>query len=404
MLSSFFRDVVSHASSKTLSGILALTRMIPACALSSVAPCSERARRKLRALVGKLANFAARVPLVEMVDGAGHDAEAPRRVDERIARRTFSVWRAARPCPIEDDRLSIVCRRSSFSFSMSCARSRSPRSPALAGRPVQSCCVYRLQILLPADATGWTRNSPSGQVPTIAIRPERAELIEIEKNRSGRKKSITFVASWAWASRRPTCKGVLVSCALYTPSDAPCLARAHFITYAGLAPQIRELEHTSRAGAHIVFRHSPPSILWLALVSLNGSTPTSSLADQCRLIASIHSKVLLEACDYYVAKKRKTNIRVHPDRRRQRHRRKARELSKIARRLSPRSISFRTTPSEGLEWSRPSRARRKDSVDPARARRDRNCCAARKATTSAAACGQLRLQTKLAEGKVRLSV
>src|SRR5881296_3151705 len=75
----------------------------------------------------------------------------------------------------------------------------------------------------------------------------------------------------------------------------------------------------------------------------------------------------------------------------------ARELAKIARRLSAKINLIPYNTVEGLEWSRPSRARqetfqsilRKHSV-VATLRRE-------KGHDIAAACGQLRLQTKQAE-------
>ena len=91
-------------------------------------------------------------------------------------------------------------------------------------------------------------------------------------------------------------------------------------------------------------------------------------------------KVLLEACDYYVAKTRRMTFEYiliagvnDTDE-------QACELAKIARRLSAKInlISYNTV--EGLEWSRPSHARRENF--------NRSC-------DIAAACGHLRLQTKL---------
>src|SRR5206468_7394335 len=115
-------------------------------------------------------------------------------------------------------------------------------------------------------------------------------------------------------------------------------------------------------------------------------------------------KVLLEACDYYVAKKGRLTFEYiliaginDTDE-------QAGELAKIARRLSAKINLIPYNTVEGLEWSRPPRARqekfqsilREDGV-VATLRRE-------KGHDIAAACGQLRLQTKRAERGVRVSV
>ena len=115
-------------------------------------------------------------------------------------------------------------------------------------------------------------------------------------------------------------------------------------------------------------------------------------------------KVLLETCHYYVAEKGRIVFEYiliagvnDTDE-------QVRELAKIARRLSAKINLIPYNTVEGLEWSRPSRARqerfqsilRKHGV-VATSRRE-------KGHDIAAACGQLRLQTRQAERAARLSV
>jgi len=115
-------------------------------------------------------------------------------------------------------------------------------------------------------------------------------------------------------------------------------------------------------------------------------------------------KVLLEACDYYVAKKRRmmfeyiliAGINDSDE--------QASELAKIARRLSAKINLIPYNTVEGLEWSRPSRARQEQFQSILRQHGVVATLRREKGHDIAAACGQLRLQTKRAERAVRLSV
>ena len=105
-------------------------------------------------------------------------------------------------------------------------------------------------------------------------------------------------------------------------------------------------------------------------------------------------KVLLEACDYYVAKKRRMTFEYiliagvnDTDE-------QARELAKIARRLSAKINLIPYNTVEGLEWSRPSRARQERFQSILRKHRVIATSRREKGHDIAAACGQLRLQTK----------
>ncbi len=105
-------------------------------------------------------------------------------------------------------------------------------------------------------------------------------------------------------------------------------------------------------------------------------------------------KVLLEACDYYVGKKRRMMFEYiliagvnDTDE-------QARELAKIARRLSAKINLIPYNTVEGLEWSRPSRARQERFQSILREHGVVATLRREKGHDIAAACGQLRLQTK----------
>ena len=106
-------------------------------------------------------------------------------------------------------------------------------------------------------------------------------------------------------------------------------------------------------------------------------------------------KVLLEACDYCVAKKRRMTFEYiliagvnDTDE-------QACELAKIARRLSAKINLIPYNTVEGLEWSRPSRARQERFQSILRKHGVIATSRREKGHDIAASCGQLRLQTKL---------
>jgi 23S rRNA (adenine2503-C2)-methyltransferase len=82
----------------------------------------------------------------------------------------------------------------------------------------------------------------------------------------------------------------------------------------------------------------------------------------------------------------------------------ASELAKIARRLSAKINLIPYNTVEGLEWSRPSRARQEQFQSILRQLGVVATLRREKGHDIAAACGQLRLQTKRADRVVRLSV
>ncbi len=161
-------------------------------------------------------------------------------------------------------------------------------------------------------------------------------------------------------------------------------ARHITISTSGLAPQIRKLA-------------LEPTQFRLA-ISLHGAT------DEVRnRIMPVNRKynlaTLLEACDYYVAQKKRLLfeyilISGVNDSDEQAH-----GLAKHARRLSAKVNLIPYNTVEGLEWSRPSRNRQETFL---RILREHGAVATlrrEKGHDIAAACGQLRLQTARAEGE-----
>jgi 23S rRNA (adenine2503-C2)-methyltransferase len=165
-------------------------------------------------------------------------------------------------------------------------------------------------------------------------------------------------------------------------------ARHITISTSGLAPQIRKLAHE-------------PTQFRLA-ISLHGAT------DEVRSqIMPVNRKyplaVLLEACDAYVAEKKRLMfeyilIAGVNDSDEQAH-----QLARHARRLSAKTNLIPYNTVEGLEWSRPSRNRQESFL---RILREHGAVATlrrEKGHDIAAACGQLRLQTKR-EGEAAIAL
>jgi 23S rRNA (adenine2503-C2)-methyltransferase len=262
-----------------------------------------------------------------------------------------------------------------------------PASPALYGQPsdrrticvsTQVGCAYGCKFCA-SGLEGWTRNLDAAEIVQ--------QLIEIEK-KSGEK--IDNVVFMGMGEPLANLKNVLRAIRIINaPWGLGIGARHITVSTSGLAPQIREL-----ANEFTQFR--------LAL-SLHGAT------DEVRSrIMPVNRryplKVLLEACDYYVAKKRRmmfeyiliAGVNDTDD--------QAGELAKIAHRLSAKINLIPYNTVEGLEWSRPSRARQEKFQSILRKRGVVATLRREKGHDIAAACGQLRLQTKQAEREVRLSV
>jgi 23S rRNA (adenine2503-C2)-methyltransferase len=262
-----------------------------------------------------------------------------------------------------------------------------PASPALYGQPSdrrticvssQVGCAYGCKFCA-SGLDGLTRNLDAGEIVQ--------QLIEIEKFCGEKIDNVVFMGMGEpLANLKNVLRAIRI---INAPWGLGIGARHITISTSGLAPQIREL-----ANEPMQFR--------LAL-SLHGAT------DEVRgKIMPVNRKyplkVLLEACDYYVAKKGRLTFEYiliadvnDTDE-------QARELAKIARRLSAKINLIPYNTIEGLEWSRPLRTRQERFRSILREHSVVATLRREKGHDIAAACGQLRLQTRRAERETRLSV
>jgi 23S rRNA (adenine2503-C2)-methyltransferase len=155
-------------------------------------------------------------------------------------------------------------------------------------------------------------------------------------------------------------------------------ARHITVSTSGLAPQIRELANESTQFRLALSLHGATDEVRSRIMPVNRRYPL---------------KTLLEACDYYVAKKGRMTFEYiliagvnDTDE-------QARELAKIARRLSAKVNLIPYNIVEGLEWSRPSDARQRKFRSILRKHGVVATLRREKGHDIAAACGQLRLQT-----------
>ena len=262
-----------------------------------------------------------------------------------------------------------------------------PASPALYGQPSdrrticvssQVGCAYGCKFCA-SGLEGWTRNLDAGEMVQ--------QLIEIEK-KSGEK--IDNVVFMGMGEPLANLKNLLRAIRIINASWGLGIGARHItVSTSGLAPQIRELANESTQFRLALSLHGATDEVRSRIMPVNRKYPL---------------KVLLEACDYYVAKKGRLTFEYiliagvnDTDE-------QARELAKIARRLSAKINLIPYNTVEGLEWSRPTRARQEKFQSILRKHGVIATLRREKGHDIAAACGQLRLQTKLAEGKVGLSV
>ncbi len=255
-----------------------------------------------------------------------------------------------------------------------------PASPALHGQASdrrticvssQVGCAYGCKFCA-SGLDGWTRNLDPGEIVQ--------QLIATEKLSGERIDNVVFMGM---GEPLANLKNVLRAIEIINaPWGLEIGARHITVSTSGLAPQIRELANE-------------PTQFRLAL-SLHGAT--DEVRSQIMPINRKYPlKVLLEACDYYVAKKRRMMfeyilIADVNDTDEQAH-----ELAKIARRLSAKINLIPYNTVEGLEWSRPSRARQERFHSILREHGVVSTLRREKGGDIAAACGQLRLQTKRSE-------
>jgi len=250
-----------------------------------------------------------------------------------------------------------------------------PASPALYGQPSdrrticvssQVGCAYGCKFCA-SGLDGFTRNLDAAEMVQ--------QLIEIEKMSGEKIDNVVFMGMGEpLANMKNLLRAIRI---INAPWGLGIGARHITISTSGLAPQIRELANE-------------PTQFRLAL-SLHGAT------DEVRgKIMPVNKryplKVLLEACDYYVAKKGRITFEYiliagvnDTDE-------QARELAKIARRLSAKINLIPYNTVEGLDWSRPSRPRQEKFRSLLRKHGLTATLRREKGDDIAAACGQLRLQ------------
>ncbi|MBA2622971.1 MAG: 23S rRNA (adenine(2503)-C(2))-methyltransferase RlmN [Chthoniobacterales bacterium] len=259
-----------------------------------------------------------------------------------------------------------------------------PASPALYGEASdrrticvssQVGCAYGCKFCA-SGLDGWTRNLDAGEIVQ--------QLIAVEEKSGERIDNVVFMGMGEpLANYENLLRAIRI---INAPWGLGIGARHITVSTSGLAPQIRKLAEE-------------PTHFRLAL-SLHGAT------DEVRSqIMPVNRKyplaVLLEACDYYVQKKRRIMfeyilIADVNDTDEQAH-----KLAKIARRLSAKINLIPYNTVEGLEWSRPSRPRQEHFHSILREHGVISTLRREKGHDIAAACGQLRLQTRR-ETDVRL--
>ncbi len=258
-----------------------------------------------------------------------------------------------------------------------------PASPALYGErsdrrticvSSQVGCAYGCKFCA-SGLDGWTRNLDAGEIVQQLMAVEQASGEKID--------NVVFMGMGEpLANLKNLMRAIRI---INAPWGLGIGARHITVSTSGLAPQIRELAED-------------PTQFRLAL-SLHGAT------DEVRSqIMPVNRKyplnVLLEACDYYVARKRRMLfeyilIADVNDSDEQAH-----ELARHAQRLSAKVNLIPYNTVEGLEWSRPSRARQERFHSILKQHGVVSTLRLEKGHDIAAACGQLRLQTKRQETEV----
>ena len=252
-----------------------------------------------------------------------------------------------------------------------------PASPALYGErsdrrticvSSQVGCAYGCKFCA-SGLDGWTRNLDAGEIV--------AQLLAVEAHTGERIDNVVFMGMGEpLANLENLLRAIRI---INAPWGLEIGARHITISTSGLAPQIRELAEQ-------------PTQFRLAL-SLHGAT--DEVRSQIMPVNRKYPlKTLLEACDYYVARKRRIFFEYIlidgvNDSDEQAH-----ELAQIARRLSAKVNLIPYNTVEGLEWSRPPRARQERFHSILRGHGIVSTLRREKGHDIEAACGQLRLQVK----------
>ena len=255
-----------------------------------------------------------------------------------------------------------------------------PASPALYGQPSdrrticvssQVGCAYGCKFCA-SGLEGFARNLDAAEM----VR----QIIEIEKFCGEKIDNVVFMGM---GEPLANLKNLLRAIGIINaPWGLGIGARHITVSTSGLAPQIRELANESTQFRLALSLHGATDEVRGQIMPVNRRYPL---------------KVLLEACDYYVAKKRRMTFEYILIAGVNDSDEQARELAKIARRLSAKINLILYNTVEGLEWSRPSRARQEKFQSILREHGVVATLRREKGDDIAAACGQLRLHTKQAE-------
>ena len=250
-----------------------------------------------------------------------------------------------------------------------------PASPALYGQPSdrqticvssQVGCAYGCKFCA-SGLEGLTRNLDAAEMVQ--------QLIAVEESTGEKIDNVVFMGMGEpLANMKNLLRAIRI---INAPWGLGIGARHITVSTSGLAPQIRELANESTQFRLALSLHGATDEVRGQIMPVNRRYPL---------------KVLLEACDYYVAKKRRLTfdyilIAGVNDTDEQAH-----ELAKIARRLSAKINLIPDNTVEGLEWSRPSRARQEKFQSILRKAAVTSTLRREKGHDIAAACGQLRLQ------------
>ncbi|MGZ4967872.1 MAG: 23S rRNA (adenine(2503)-C(2))-methyltransferase RlmN [Chthoniobacterales bacterium] len=260
-----------------------------------------------------------------------------------------------------------------------------PASPALYGErsdrrticvSSQVGCAYGCKFCA-SGLDGWTRNLDAGEIV--------AQLIAVEEKSGERIDNVVFMGMGEPLANLPNLLRAIRI--INAPWGLEIGARHITVSTSGLAPQIRELANESTQFRLALSLHGATDEVRSQIMPINRKYPLS---------------VLLEACDYYVARKRRMMIEYIligdvNDSDEQAH-----ALARIARRLSAKINLIPYNTVEGLAWTRPPRARQERFQSILREHEIVATLRREKGHDIAAACGQLRLQTKRAEAEVKL--
>ncbi len=255
-----------------------------------------------------------------------------------------------------------------------------PASPALYGHAsdrrticvsTQVGCAYGCKFCA-SGLDGYTRNLDAAEIVQ--------QLIEIEKIGGERIDNVVFMGMGEPLANMKNLLGAIGI--INAPWGLGIGARHITVSTSGLAPQIRELANQSTQFRLALSLHGATDEVRSQIMPVNKRYPL---------------KVLLEACDHYVAKKGRMTFEYILIAGINDSDEQARELAKLARRLAAKINLIPYNTVEGLEWSRPSRERQEKFRSILRKHGAMATLRREKGHDIAAACGQLRLQTKQAE-------